>query len=368
MTTPVWQAPVNGLPGNLNATNSAAAINQFLGAHAFTQVYTGVGVSTPTHGGQNFQWHTPASNQDVDQPFTMSGTTLGRVVLPLLPVGNGADVLVTLYPDTSGAPNLASPIAATKVSAAYLNQVAAADGLSNGGPVATEANNNGFLTGGVTNPAWTEPASDAGGFSVFTSYCVDGNYIISLGGRTTLGSAASLPYVFTTYYPGGGVLSQPVPQPALPQGLELTAPIVCNNTIVTIGGYTTATSAVCYTASWSSATGVIGAWSQQASLPTQINKSGAASWGNFVYSVGGLAGPSQTTTSAVYMNSVNNGQLGSWTSVNPLPVALSAVTCFAINGWHSLSALPGLGSVSTCIGRPGCSVCPPASCSRLRSA
>ena len=334
MTTPAWSAPINGLPGNQRASLASAHLNQLLGAHAQTQIYTGVGVATPQHGGQNFQWHTPAGNVDIDQPFTMSGTTLGRVVLPLLPAGNGADVLVTLYPDSSGIPNTSSPIAATKVTAAYLAQVAATSGLTAAGPLATEANNSAFLTGGVTNPAWTEPASDSGGFSTFTSYTVNGNYIISLGGRTTLGSAASLPYVFSTYYCGGGVLSAPVPQPALPQGLELSAPVVCNNsTIVTIGGYTTATSSVCYTASWNPSTGVIGAWSQQTSLPTQINKAGAASWGSYVYSVGGLAGPSQTFTNAVYMNIVNNGQLGTWTAVNPLPVALSAVTCFAINGW-----------------------------------
>lgn len=334
MTTPAWQAPLNGLPGQQRANLGSAHLNQLLGAHAQTQIYAGAGVATPVHGGQNFQWHTPAANVDIDQPFTMSGTTLGRVVLPLLPAGNGADVLVTLYPDSSGAPNVSSPIAATKVPAAYLNQVAAPQGLPAGGPLATEVNNNAFLTGSVTNPAWTEPASDSGGFSTFTSYTVNGNYIISLGGRTQTGSAASLPYVFSTYYGGGGILSAPVPQPALPQGLELSAPVVCNNsTIVTIGGYTTATSSVCYTASWNPSTGVIGAWSAQTSLPTQINKAGAASYGNFIYSVGGLAGPSQTFTNAVYMNTVSNGQLGSWTSVSPIPVALSAVTCFAVNGW-----------------------------------
>ncbi|WP_042427425.1 hypothetical protein [Streptacidiphilus anmyonensis] len=333
MTTPTWSAPVNGMPGNLGASSASAHLNQFLGAHGVTPVYTGAGVATPVHGGQNFQWHTPAGNVDIDQPLTMSGTTLGRVVLPLLPAGNGADVLVTLYPDSAGSPNLSSPIAATKVSAAYLNQVAAQEGLPNGGPVATEANNNGFITGSATVVPWTEPASDSGGFSTFASFLVNGNFIISVGGRTQTGSAASLPYVFSTFYAGGGMLSQPVPQPALPQGLELAAPVVCNDTIVTIGGYATAPTAVVYTASWNSGTGVIGAWSQQTSLPTQINKGGAASYGSYVYSVGGLAGAAQTATSAVYMNSVNNGQLGNWTAVNPLPVALSALTCFAVNGW-----------------------------------
>lgn len=334
MTTPISVAPLNGDNSHLNATQSAAHVNQLLGSHPGQTIYNGAQIVTPLHGGQNFTWFAPGENVDVSQPFTMSGSTIGRVAVPLLPNDNGGDVLVTLCPNSSGSPNLNAPIASTRVPAAYLTQVAATSGLNQGGPLATEFNNQTFLTGGITTPAYAPPAIDGGGVSGFTAYVVDGSYIISVGGRQTSGSGLSLPNIATTQYAGGGVVNPPVPQPSLPVGVELAVPVVCNGSLVVMGGSTTATSNTVFTASWNNATGTVGSWSLQTALPTQLNKGGGAASGQFVYYVGGLAGPSQNISSAVYMNTVTNGQTGgTWFQLNSLPAALSAPMVAAINGW-----------------------------------
>lgn len=334
MTTPISVAPLNGDNNHLDATQSAAHVNQLLGSHPGQAIYNGVGINIPLHGGQNFTWFTPGENTDVSQAFTMSGTTIGRVLVPLLPVDNGGDVLVTLCPNSAGSPNINAPIASTRVPAAYLTQVAATTGLQNGGPMATEVNNQTFLTGGLATPAYAPPAIDGGGVSPFSAYTSDSGYLITVGGRQTSGSGLSLPNVATTLYSGGSTINPPVPQPSLPVGLELAVPVVCNGSLVVMGGFAAANNAAVYTASWNSATGTVGSWSNQTPFPVALSKGGGAAWGQYVYFVGGNSGPSQTTSATVYMNTVTNGQIGAtWSSLNPLPVAISATFACAINGW-----------------------------------
>ena len=52
-TTPAWQAARTGFPGNLNAVNASAHINQALGTHAMQPVCQGNALVTPS-GGANF--------------------------------------------------------------------------------------------------------------------------------------------------------------------------------------------------------------------------------------------------------------------------------------------------------------------------
>jgi hypothetical protein len=340
MTTPAWSAPVNGQPGNLNATNTAGQLNQFLGSHAFQELYAGAGINTPVHGNENFQWFTPALNQDVDQPFTLSGTTVGRVQLSIMPSGNGADLLVTLYPDNgSGAPNTSSPLASTKVPAAYQLQVCAPQGLVNAAnlPLATGQNNSLALTGGVNSITWAPPASTINGISQTSSMLFDSNYVISFGGQDSV-TGVPVPTVYTFYYPGGAALDLPTPQPSLPQGAEGASAVVCNGSIVVLGGSGVTTPVVSqttvFTAAWDPGTGTIGAWTNQPALPQGKQFAGAASWKNFVYIVGGLTGSSpQNSSATVYVNTVNNGQIVSWVQVNSLPTTLWDLGCFAVNGW-----------------------------------
>lgn len=335
MTTPISVAPLNGDNSHLDATQSAAHVNQLLGAHPGETIYNGAQIATPLHGGQNFTWFAPGENVDVSQPFTMSGTTIGRVAVPLLPVDNGSDVLVTLCPNSSGSPNLNAPIASTRVPAAYLAQVAATTGLSQGGPLATELNNQTFLTGGLATPAYAPPAIDGGGVSPFSAYTSDSGYLITVGGRQTSGAGNSLPNVATTLYAGGNTINPPVPQPSLPVGLELTTPVVCNGSLVALGGFAAANSATVYTASWDGTTGTVGSWSNQTPLPQVTNKAAGAAFGQFIYCVGGITGTTpEVNTTAVWLNTVTNGQVGAtWSALNPLPVAISAGFACVIGGW-----------------------------------
>lgn len=334
MTTPIWAAPQNGTPNDLDGTQSAAHVNQLLAAHAMEVVYNGAPLVAPVHGGENFVWYQPAENVDVSQPFVMSGSALGRIVLPLLPSGNGADCLVTLYPDSAGSPNINAPIASTMVPAAYQTQVAANFGLNSAGaPVLATGQNNGmFLTGNFTPITWALPSATINGISSTSTFLFDSNYIISAGGQDSI-TGLNVANVFSFNYAGGTSLALPTPQPSLPVGVEGNGLVICNGSVVSIGGFTTANAAFVFTASWSPTTGVIGSWSQQTALPQATEFMGVASSGNFVYCVGGKAGVSQVVTANVYMNTVTNGQTGNWTQLNSLPQALSNLACFAVNGW-----------------------------------
>lgn len=334
MTTPIWAAPQNGTTADLDAVQSASHVNQLLAAHAMEAVYNGLPEVAPIHGGQNFQWYQPAQNTDVSQPFVLSGTSIGRVVLPLLPSNNGADCLVTLYPDSSGSPNLSAPVASTMVPAAYQTQVAANFGLgAAGAPVLATGQNNGmFLTGNFSPVTWALPAATINGISSTSTFLFDSNYVISAGGQDSI-TGLNVPNVFSFNCPGGNSLALPTPQPSLPVGLEGNGLVICNGSVVSVGGFTTANSALVFTASWAPTTGVIGSWSQQTALPQATEFMGVASSGSFVYCVGGRATASQVVTANVYVNTVTNGQTGSWTQLNSLPQALSNLACFAVNGW-----------------------------------
>ena len=340
------------MPGNLNATDASAQVNQFLGTHAVTMSFAGTQVLTPT-GGTALTWLAYGDTTDLDQPFILSGTSVGRVVLPVSPAGNGADMLVSLYPDNgSGAPNTAAALASTMVPAAYINQIAASAGLLNGGPLATEANNGGYCTGGVTSTPWAAPAADSGGASITASYIVDGDYFVGLGGNNSAGAAA-VAGVASVQYLGGGQVALPIQQPALPLAVSQAAVAVCSGCLVSMGGGTGASgstpSTAVYVASWDSNTGTVGNWSAQTVLPVATFAAAAAASGTFVYMLGGLTGAGPVVSAAVYMASLSNGQLGSWSLVSNLPVALANCMVAVVNGWMVVMGglNSGLSGVST---------------------
>jgi hypothetical protein len=343
VTTPAWSAAQNGLPGSLDATNASAQINQFLGTHGITAVYDGTQVLTPG-GTNNFTWVTYGDGTDLDQSFVLSGTAVSRVTIPIKPMGNGADMLVSLYADSGGSPNLAAgAIAATMVPAAISSQLAAPDGLISGGPLATAKYNSGYLTGGVTTNPYPVPTAGAGGVSVLSSFAVDGDFIISVGGGQPPSAIAS-PDVNTFQYVGGGTLAPPVPQPSLPVGNNGPGIAVASDTLVVMGGGIGATGSTpvstVWTAGWDGNTGIVGSWSAQTALPGTSQFGGAAGYNGFVYYVGGTNGSINLAT--VYYSPVVNGQINAWTSGPPLPVALSNPIVAAVNGW--LFVIGGLNS------------------------
>lgn len=338
MTTPAWAAPANGLPGDLDSTNSTVGINQFLSAHGVKPVYKGAQIVTPG-GAQNFLWTAYGNGTDLSQPFTMSGTALGRVEVPLQPNGNGADVLVSLYADSGGSPNIAAgAICSTMLPAQYLNQVCAPNGIANAGALATSQQLTYYFTGGITSTPYLAPVAGAGGIGGGNSAIVSGSYISLVGGVDSLGVTN---VAYTIQYLGGGAIAKGVSQPNLPVATQNMAICQTSTAIYVLGGYSSGTSnnSAVYSAAWNSSTGVISSWSSQTALPVQPIFGGAAIWsgtgGTFIYHLGGLNGVSGTTTalSSVYMASISNGQIGAWSAASALPTALSQMFTFVVGNW-----------------------------------
>jgi hypothetical protein len=336
VTTPVPSAASNGIPGQLDTTNQSAQINQLLGTGAITAIYNGTALnSSVNNAGSNLTW-VAGSTTDYSQPFTMSGTSLGRLKLPVQVVGNGADLLVSIYPDNgSGGPSMSSAaLASTRLSAGYLSQVCASSGLENasGLPLAGAYNNSYFLANGAPiNTNW-----NIAGVTVGTAYATSGSYGIFAGGLAASGGSAN--QVNTVQFLGGGLLGSPVSQPALPGSYENGGLAVTSNAVLYIGGVppgsTTPTTQV-QGASWDPSTGTMGAWAAQAPLPLALYLPGCAAWSETgtVYVVGGV-NSSTTTVNTVYYGSLSSsGQLTSWSSGPLLPVSVFAPAVAAINGW-----------------------------------
>jgi hypothetical protein len=338
-TTARWEAARNGLPGDLNATNHAAQVDQFLGTHGITPIYEGNQLVTPSGGafpvptGAAFTWLTYGTATDFAQPFTMPGghTAIGRITAPVQPVGNGADLLVSLYPDNgSGAPNTANLLAATMVPAPHLASLTAPSGLGAGGPLTAARFNTLYSTGGLNTVTWGGAAGNINGAAGFASSTTSGNYFINVGGSlVTGGPAANTNDVLTVKFVSSGVLGLPVPQPGLPTTLGDAAVTTTTGSVIVVGGYTYSPSAAAlstvFTASWDSANGVIGSWSTQAALPQALWALCAAASGNTVYVVGGLTN-SNALVNTVYWATVNNGQISAWNTTSyPLNIYRPAV-------------------------------------------
>lgn len=119
---------MTGIPSWLGAAAGQSAlagqVNQFLGAHAVTFVYTGVQRAAQSTAG------TGAVNSNslwIGQSFaTAAGqTAVGRVVLTLAETGAPAPLTVSLYATLSGAPT-GSPLVSTVVPREFLTGTAAA--------------------------------------------------------------------------------------------------------------------------------------------------------------------------------------------------------------------------------------------------
>lgn len=330
---PTWSAARGGLLGDTGAVNHASQVDQFLGSHGVTPVYAGAQILTPNGSGYGSPtpsdfWYYHLDTKDYDQPFTMSGTAIGRVTVPVLPVGAGADLIVSLCPDSSGAPG--TPITTTRIPAAWITQLAAvagAAGPSNSLQLVTPASAplavpqfNALMFGAGVSYNWTPPSPTSAGAIVFPPTVVSGNYMILAGGSIGSNGAQN---VYTVQWEGGTTLGAAIAQPSLPEPLSLTALSVNSTTIITAGGVgngSTLLSSV-YTAGWNPSTGQVSAWSQQTPLPQAVGAAFGAATETAVYVVGG-----QNTTpavlSTVYWATVQNGQITAWNTGPPLPVAV----------------------------------------------
>jgi len=292
----------------------------------------------PSDAGNHFTWVDGDNTIDYSQPFIASGTTMSRIKVPLQPNGNGADILISLYPDNgSGSPNTSSaPLAATRVTAAYLNQVCASNGLENAtSNLQTTQNNSYFCTDGFTvNSTW----SGAGNYTG-TSFASNNGWGVWVGGQLT--SGGSYNQVNSVQYVGGtNALSAPISQPTLPFSSTNGGTVMLNNVIVYGGGMTNNASQASVissvaAASWDPSTGVIGSWSAQQNLPVALNYPGCAGWNDTssIYFVGGLNSSNTLLTTVYWATVQSSGQLTTWNVATPLPTAVANPFVACIAGW-----------------------------------
>ncbi|WP_405844646.1 hypothetical protein [Streptomyces sp. NBC_01518] len=336
---PPQRAAQNGFPGSLDAVNHADQVNQLLSTAEAQIVYPGAQFLTPN--GATFAWTDSAALDDYDQPFVLSGTAIGRVVVPVLAQGAGADLRVSLCPDAAGAPDLSNPLAQTVMPASTLTNLISPFGLSAGGPLVGVDNGTLLYTATGTG-MWASPAGSPNGAPIASGIVTSGNYFILIGGYDTTASAATAG-VTSTQFLGGGQLAAPALQPPLPLACFRAACMATSSSIVVAGGQTALASGLIdnvWTASWDPNTGVIGSWSAQTALPVALSHSGAATCpiddgGDVVYVIGGSTnGLSSGAVSSVYYNTLNNGQLGAtWLSAPDLPQALHFMFSAVVNGW-----------------------------------
>lgn len=363
--TPAWSAPRSGLLGDTGAVNASAQVNQLLGTHASSEIYYGNMILQPDGTGGAISGRL-LNAYDIDQPFTMSGTSIGRVAIPLMVSGTGSDMIVSLCSDSGGAPG--SVITQTRVPATWINQLSAVTSASvvqsavngafaaqiapnyTGSPLAT-AQFNKFYMASVVTTNWPYPTSKNLGPGTGPTSCYYGDYFIQMGGYV---SSTFLDNVFTIGFDTTGHILSTVPQPSLPQATDGTAGCVVsvdasgNATVVFAGGATasgTLTNAV-YTASFDPTTGNIGAWSTQQNLPGTNQYFGMAAYNGYVYTVGGANGTINNTT--VLYAQVQNGQITTWTATTPLPVGQGFNYVAACAGYLFVFGGSILSNINTC--------------------
>lgn len=338
-STPPWSAAKAKLVGNADATAASNQANQLLGTHADTTIYHGALASNFAATGSVNAWQLPLATQDADAPFVLPvGTTIGRVVIPLLPVGNGADLLVSLCQNNAGQPG--AVITQTRIPASWITQLSAVTGIAQatsdpvisaytGNPLAVAQFNR--FTVGAPSPFITWPSAinvgggETGGANG-TSYQ---NYIIQIGGLDTTSTPTS--GVYTIFIDGAGGISNPQSQPSFPVTSDGTgASIIATDAstgdlvLVMTGGSTTSggtPNAGVYTAAFDNAVGSVGTWSPQTSLPTNLQNHGLATSNGYVYTIGGSTNGTNYRTDVSYAQ-VSNGQVSTWISGAPLPVSV----------------------------------------------
>ncbi|SEO01539.1 Kelch repeat-containing protein [Actinacidiphila rubida] len=341
-TPPPSSAAQNGLAGDLNATMTAAQVGQELGTHKFNVLYQGNAIVTPG-GGLSFTWTNYGDNNDLDQPFVMpaGSTAIGRVVLPMLPSGDAADVHVSLYTDSGGSPNLAAgALASTLIPAQQINALSAPFGLADAGPLAKPSNNVMYAATGISaQQPWAVQAGGSNGTSTHPQTCVAGNNVIFVGGYDATVTSHPSTGVVVTAAIDSSTVSPPVAQPSLPQPAQDGALAVTSDTVIFTGGNYTPTVGSTggltntWTASWDPNTGVIGAWSSQTPIPAAIALHASVTYNDsFVYIAGG-EDISVNVQKKVWKASISNGQVGSWVAQGNLPIAVISPAMAVIGNW-----------------------------------
>jgi hypothetical protein len=129
VATPTWSAAAVDDPP------LAGQLNQLLGAHQTAYLYDGTQLVADTAAPTG----TLATNgQFIDQPFTMSGSVIGRVEVEISKGGAGADVTLGIYADSGGNPTGAALVQVTlpadffPAAAGFVTVPLPVSGLTNG--------------------------------------------------------------------------------------------------------------------------------------------------------------------------------------------------------------------------------------------
>jgi hypothetical protein len=347
-SSPVWNAAQAGLIGNAGATAASAQVNQLLTTHPDTVLYQGALILEPEviYSTTQNPWNVPLGTLDLDQPFTMSGTSIGRIQLPVLSVGAGADLLVSLCADNgSGQPG--TMIVQSRLPASWINALGAVNaptGPATEFPLVQYSNSplavaqfNMWSSAMQNVQAYSYPAITFTGISAQPSTAFYQGFIVVVGGVT---DDVALSTVYTIPYGSNALLSPTVPQPSFPlgnDGSSATIVVIDSSTggpvVVNCGGGTSfggSPVANVFTSALTTTTGALSSWSAQTSLPVAVQSHTMASYNGYVYSVGGKNSTGLLNT--VYYAQVQNGQITAWTEGTLLPQAMQLPFVVACNG------------------------------------
>lgn len=312
-----YHAPQDTLPPTAASPND---INQLHVEHELGVAYQGVPIGSLYGTYKSLQ---TLAGYSLDQPFFMAGTELDRVALPLNITNLGADVTVSLYADTAGAPS-GSALAQCTVPASWIL-----------GAIATNAPSlSTAILGPISTSTIVQPPSPATGWG----YGQIGTSAVLVGG-TILGNQVAATWV-GALDPEMGI-STWTSSTAYPLAIAnlILITLTDNGTdyVIGLGGYNSGTLTAAVYAS-SIANGVLNGWKTQPSPLPVATELGFAfvDANNNVYYCEGYTGSAATAT--VYVSTFANGVLGAWTTLGSLPVAEYDYVndIVTVNGWTVL--------------------------------
>ena len=337
-----WLTPINGFTPE--ATNYSNEIRQFLGTHFDIPIYDGLPLNpNPILDlgtiDQLVRTFPGLNGIIVDQPFVAPAAELDRIELQLFALnGQGSDVLVQIFADSSGVPT-GSPLVSVTVPREAILGV-----TSPNIPVLTEptslmstssVNSNGRLDTlaslyDITTSLWSSdntppnlnplPPADSSSTPIwFFGSCSTGQAIVEAGGYIGAATGST-----NTGLIGAGGISVWQNWGDLPTPLFYNSLAYTGGQVLCVGGCTDSDNSTSSTFTTTlDDTGALGSWSTGPTLPQALGMCGVAAsqsipgYGAAVYVIGGVVNGSSDVVSqnCVYMTQYNNSSLSEFTDV-----------------------------------------------------
>lgn len=274
----------------------------------------------------------------------MSGTTIGRVELPLsIEAGSGQDVTVGLYANSGGVPT-GSVISQVTIPSEFLINTQNNSIF----PEQTTA-----VMGSAVVISGNQPGFPQNTFD-FTAQAITPTLMVVVGGWDNVSAATN--QVSVVFPPSSeSQLASVQSSQAYPISLYGACGTAVSDSVFFAGGSTAG--ATVQTASFGAtlaANGILGSWIAQPDLPIALAYSSAAgisrttngTTNNTMYVIGGVTSIGGNPVSNVYAGTITNGSIQDpWVAVNSLPVGTALAAIAEINGWLVLigGALSGGG-------------------------